>query len=240
MNKKYRIRVIVAIIVGVLAVLAFLGIAYPVRIFDIQLGALVQRVFIDFSIVALALLLFALVMTFLFGRLYCSTLCPFGLLQEVACTFKKKNAGKQKNLPVKYVVAAASFGMLAGGTAYYYRLVEPYTYFGALFTLGGLVAVLAAVVVIITVFKDRVFCTNFCPVGAVLGVISKFSPNKIYIEKDACVLCSKCEKICQAGAIDFKAKAIDNEMCVKCLKCLNGVCPTKAIKYGCNCKKEKN
>ena len=51
------------------------------------------------------------------------------------------------------------------------------------------------------------------------------------MDKNLCVSCGMCEKICQSGCINSKEKIVDNEICVKCLKCLS-VCPKNAIKYG--------
>ena len=236
-NIYYRIRMITAICAGVLSLAAFTGLFYTVKIFDLQLGALLQKVFIDFSITALILLSLILITTFLFGRLYCSALCPLGILQELAGIFKKKNSGRQKNFFFKYIIAAIVFGTLAGGTVYLLRLAEPYTYFGSAFTLSavGLIAVIAIITVVFV--KDRFFCTNLCPVGTILGLISKFSINKIYLEKENCVSCGICGNICPAGCINSKEKIIDNEICIKCLKCLN-VCDKSAVKYGVSPKKE--
>lgn len=238
-NIFYRIRVIAAVLVGILSLGAFFGILYPVRIFDLQAGALLQRVFIDFSIAAIVLLAFIIIATLLFGRIYCSTLCPLGLLQEFIGIFKSKTSGQQKNFFLKYIIAAIVFGTLAGGTVYVMRYIEPYTYFGSAFTLSliGIVAVVAIMAIVLK--KDRFFCTNICPVGTLLGLVSKFSVNKIYLHKDTCASCGICEKMCPAGCIDAKAKTVSNENCVKCLKCLN-VCNVNAVKYGIEKKKEKD
>lgn len=40
-----------------------------------------------------------------------------------------------------------------------------------------------------------------------------------------------CANSCPSGCIDSKDKAVDNETCVKCLKCLS-VCHKNAVKYG--------
>ncbi|MDR2427130.1 MAG: 4Fe-4S binding protein [Endomicrobium sp.] len=236
-NILYKIRVIIAVCTGILAIAAFAGLFYPIKIFDMQVGALLQRVFINFSLTALILLFFIVIVTFLFGRVYCSTLCPLGLFQEFIGLFKKKNSGKQKNMFFKYFIAAVVFGTLAGGTVYILRLAEPYAYFGSAFTLSA-VGIIAVTTIIIAVFmKDRFFCTNICPIGTVLGLISKFSVKKIYLQKDICISCGICQNICPSGCIDSKEKSVSNESCIKCLKCLN-VCNKNAVKYGCVPKKE--
>lgn len=232
MNKFYRyFRVTVALIIGTLSVLAFTGLFYPVKIFDMQFTALAQRLLVDFSTIAILLFVALILVTFLFGRIYCSTLCPFGLYQEFLMLFFRHKNRTQQNKPHKYLIAAIVFGALIGGTACLVRYIDPYTLFastasGAWFGIG--VAVLIAVLVW---FKGRMFCTNICPVGAVLGLISKHAVNKIYMNDNLCVSCGLCASKCPTGSIDFKNKSINNETCIKCFKCLDG-CNRNSIRYG--------
>ncbi len=230
MKKSYLIRLTIAGIVGSLSVLAILGI-YPVHIMDLQFAAVLQRVIFDFSWIAIGIIAGILVLTLLFGRFYCSTICPFGILQEFcALLFKKKNT-LQKNLPVKYFIAAITFGTLIGGSALLIRYLDPYTMFGSAVSLTIVGLIFTFLVLALVFFKNRYFCTNICPVGAVLGLISKVSLNKIYIDKDTCISCGLCAKSCPSGCIDHKEKCVDNEICIKCLKCL-GECKKNAIKFG--------
>ena len=132
---------------------------------------------------------------------------------------------------MKYFIAAGVYGALFGYGAMFLRYVDPYTIFGSAITLSifGIVATL--IVLAVVFFKDRFFCSNICPIGAVLGLLSKISLNKIKIDKEKCVSCSMCEKNCPTGSINSKEKAVDNVTCVKCLKCLS-VCKKDAIGYG--------
>ena len=237
MNKSYVLRIGIASIVAVLSILAFLGIFYQIKVFDIQLVALLQRVLIDFSLFAFIFLLGLFLLTFLFGRFYCSTLCPLGILQEfLMFVFRRKNSLK-KNLPYKYFIAALVLGFLIGGTAFLVRLIDPYTLFGSAMSgaLFGLVVLF--LIAVLVWFKGRWFCSNLCPVGTLLGLISKFAVNKIYIDADKCVSCGACASKCPTGSIDYKQKTVDNETCVKCLKCL-GKCSKSAISFGMH--KNKN
>lgn len=198
MKHLYKIRFSIAIISLLLAIAGICGLFYSIKIFDIQLLPLLQRVFIDFSVTALILILAIIILTALFGRLYCSLLCPLGIIQEIAGNifFRGKRKNKHiKNYPIKYFIAAVTLGILAGGSAIAVRYIEPYTYFGSAFTLSivGLSAVV--VILVLTFCKNRFFCTNICPAGTILGLISKFSLNKIYIEEDTCISCGTCEKI---------------------------------------------
>lgn len=231
MKKAYIIRLIIAGIVGLLAILAVLGICYPVQLLDLQFTAVLQRTIVDFSWIAVGILAGIVVLTLLFGRFYCSTICPFGILQEFAAILFKKKGSVQKSLPFKYFIAALTFGALIGGSALLIRYIDPYTMFGSAVSLSIVGLIFTLAVLVLVFFKNRYFCTNICPVGAVLGLVSKLSLNKIYIDKEKCVSCGLCAKSCPAGCINHKEKLVDDETCVKCLKCL-GECRKGAIKYG--------
>ncbi|MCD7878913.1 MAG: 4Fe-4S binding protein [Candidatus Gastranaerophilales bacterium] len=230
MKHAYKIRLIIALIIFILAILGICGVFYPLKIYDLQFAPLLQRIFIDFSVIAAVLAGSIILLTLLFGRFYCSTICPLGFLQEIAALIFRRKNKSTKNLPIKYFIAAITFGILTGGSAVVLRYFEPYTFFGSLFTISALGIVATAAVLALTFFKNRYFCTNLCPVGALLGLLSKISFNKIYIS-DGCVSCGLCEKQCPSGCINSKEKTVDNVTCVKCLKCLE-VCPKNRIKFG--------
>ncbi len=231
----YKIRLTIAGIVLFLSALAVWGLVrYPL---DTQFAALFQRTVFDFSFAAVIILSGIILLTVLFGRFYCSILCPFGILQEFAALIFRKKNRPTGNYKFKYFIVALTFGALIGGTALLIRYIDPYTIFGSAVSLSlfGLIAAFA--VIFLVFFKNRFFCTNICPVGAILGLLSKISPNKIYINKNDCVSCGLCEKACPAGCINSKEKLVDNETCLKCLKCL-GECRKAAIKYGIKPKEE--
>ena len=232
MNKYgYFLRLTSALVVGVLSALAFVSAFYPIRLLDVQFVALLQRSLVDFSVFAILLFMGLVLLTVLFGRIYCSTLCPLGIYQELLMlVFHRKNSLK-KNRPYKYFLAAIVLGTLVGGTAFLVRFIDPYTLFGSVASGAVFGGVMLALLAVLVWFKGRWFCSNICPVGAVLGLISKFSLNKIYMESDKCISCGKCASKCPTGSIDFKSKSVDNETCVKCLNCLRG-CPKDAIHFG--------
>ena len=100
MKSKSKIRFLISTFVFIIALIGILGIFYPFKIFDIQFGALAQRVFVNFSIPAVLLLGLVLVSTLLFGRFYCSVICPFGILQELMWLVFKKKSKYIKNYPL--------------------------------------------------------------------------------------------------------------------------------------------
>lgn len=234
MKKKsiQNLRFFTAILTAIIYIVGFLGIFYPVKLFDINIAPLIQRSITDFTLYVGILLIFIFIITAIFGRIYCSTLCPLGLFQELCLLlFRHKKLQPQKNRSPKYFIAAITFGTLFGGTALVMRLIDPYTIFGSALsgTLFGIIFFI--IIAILTGIYGRIFCTNICPVGTLLGLISQHAYNKIYIKPDICVACGLCAQKCPSGCIDFKNKTVNNETCIKCFKCL-GLCHNQGLTYG--------
>ena len=238
---------------------------------------------------ALALSLAAaaiLVVTLLFGRIYCSVVCPLGILQDIACFFRRMVgrlvpsrrsvtgttgvspvAGSVTTLRnvVRYAIAIVFF---AGGFfGLHFTWLEPYAIYGRMATglaaplvrLGNnhlaawaerhgsyafhvvevvapplcLVILSAALLVLIlalAVWKGRFWCNTICPVGTVLGCLSKVSLLKPKIDLAKCVKCGMCERICKAQSIDIASGTIDRTTCVACFDC-GAVCKKGALTW---------
>ena len=231
--KKYAyfLRLGIAAIVFGLSVAVFTNAFYPLKIFDLQFMALLQRIFADFSLAALILLGLVVLMTLLFGRFYCSLLCPLGVFQELCGLVFRRKLNPQKHYFYKYLIAAVVLGLLVGGTAYILRFLDPYTISGSALSKTPLGLAVVAVIALLVLWKGRIFCADICPVGIILGLLAKHAYNKVYIDSDKCVSCGLCSKKCPTGSIDFKNKCVDNETCVKCLRCLNA-CHFNSLHYG--------
>jgi ferredoxin len=218
-------------------------------------------------------LLFLLVLTVLFGRVYCSSVCPLGTIQDVVIRFSRRKSRRrwfryrQPPHKLQYVVFAVMLLLALGGSMVLVDLLEPFSIAGRI--VGGLLrplvvtvnnaaafllatidvyvvsaipapssefgvlavpAVFLTAIVVLSYFRGRLFCNSLCPVGALLGVISKVAIFRIVIDESHCKDCGLCEKVCKAQCIDSGAKSIDFEACVSCFNCLD-VCPTVGLKY---------
>ncbi len=227
---KY-LRFVVALIVLSAVVLLFSGKDYPVRILDVQFTAALQRAVLDGTVFAACLFAGIVVLTLLFGRIYCSTLCPLGLAQELFGMLFRRKIPVRKSNPFKYALAALVFGVLIGGSAAAARYIDPYTLFGSAASGAYLGIEAAAVLALFVAFGKRFFCVHICPVGAVLGLIAKHSVFQVGIDNRKCVSCGLCAAKCPTGSIDFKNKKVDNETCIKCFDCM-GACRRGGIRFG--------
>ncbi len=78
--------------------------------------------------------------------------------------------------------------------------------------------------------RGRLYCNTVCPVGALLGLVSKIALFKIRIDPVACTGCRRCERVCKAGCIDVRNMAVDASRCVGCYNCLAD-CPGEAMHF---------
>ena len=171
----------------------------------------------------LLLVLFTLITTLLFGRVFCSSLCPFGALQDFITRFVPKRF--QFNVPqkihdkalyIKYGILVLIFVMaFAAADISIFQYFEP---FGTVFFLSRSVLLWSIAILFLlgAVFIKRFYCRYVCPLGAALGVISLVSPFRIK-RVEQCDVCKVCEHACPTGAI--RGPEIDFKECVRCDLC---------------------
>jgi len=171
----------------------------------------------------LLLIVFTLVTTLLWGRIFCSSLCPFGALQDFITKLVPRRF--QYNVPqgihdkaiyIKYAILALILLLTVVATdVIVFQYFEP---FGTIFFRSQQVllwVILIGFLLASSVIK-RFYCRYACPLGAALGVISIISPNKIK-RVAQCDVCKVCEHACPTGAI--RGPDIDFKECVRCDLC---------------------
>ena len=100
-----------------------------------------------------------------------------------------------------------------------------------------LIAALTFIIISLLAWRNgRTYCNTICPVGTVLGFLSRFSLFRVSIDAAKCKECSLCSRKCKAACIDFKHHTIDYSRCVTCLDCLD-TCKHDAIHYTSRLKK---
>jgi polyferredoxin len=191
---------------------------------------------------SLATLAVWLLITLIFGRIYCSTICPMGALIDLFGRMRSRQrhySFRNDFLhlgPIMIIICAVLFFLDSDfGT----RWLEPYGLYvnicGALtgrkFTLAICVCILLVLyIAAYSIIFGRATCHNFCPVGWVLSKLSHRTLLHIEINTDMCTHCGQCEDVCKGLCINHKEGIVDNHHCVRCFNCLP-VCPNEAISY---------
>ena len=225
---------------------------------------------LNFGVVAALVIL-----TLLFGRVYCSVICPLGVMQDIISWIhgrtKKKNRFRFSYSPAKnilrYGVLAlfiaglllgahsiailiapySAYGRIAGNLlaplyqwannffAWIAERADSYAFYSTEVWLRSLPTFIIAAVTFVIIFilawrNGRTWCNTICPVGTVLGFLSRFSFFAPAIDTDKCRNCGLCGKQCKAACINMKEHEIDLSRCVACMDCIDA-CKDGAIHY---------
>ena len=192
-----------------------------------------------------------LLVTALVGRFYCAVICPMGIFQDLfvwahKIVFPKRKYHYRKPANwLRYAVLALFVVLMVAGLNGIAILIAPYSAYARMVTgihssgAAQWVAVITLVVIGLVSFAyGRLWCNTVCPVGTLLGLVSKNSIFGIRINADKCVGCRKCEHACKAMCIDIDSKTVDRSRCVNCFNCL-GECKLEAIKFTAHKPKSK-
>ncbi len=191
----------------------------------------------------------------LLGRLICGFLCPFGFLQDLLYRIpspkpklprrldKAMRWGKYLALAAVLILPAVLTDAYGLGAPYFCKYVCPAgtleggiplllaneslrTAVGFLFSWK---AAILALVLAGSVLLYRPFCKYLCPLGAIYGLLNRFSVYQMRVDESACVHCGKCEEVCGMG-VDV-TRNINSCECIRCGAC-KAVCPAHAIRSG--------
>lgn len=226
--------------------------------------------------VNLGVVLALAVLTLLLGRVYCSVVCPLGVMQDIISWVsgrRKKKRFRFSYSPevkwLRYGVLVVFIAAMLAGLGSVVALLAPYSSYGRIannllapvygwgnnllallaeradsyafystevWVRGiGTLAIAAATFALLAVLAwrgGRTYCNTVCPVGTILGLLSRFSLFRPVIDTAKCNGCTLCSRKCKASCIDSKNHSIDYSRCVACMDCLE-TCRHGAINFRC-------
>ncbi|MDE6854139.1 MAG: 4Fe-4S dicluster domain-containing protein [Muribaculaceae bacterium] len=201
-------------------------------------------------------LVFWAAVTLIYGRIYCSTVCPMGTLMDCVSFGSRliRRSGRaysfrQPSRRTRIVFLLLTFVSLLSSSAIVPTLLDPYSaysrmvseFFGRTtpvedrsvdFAIASMsTAIATALVVVGVAWKNgRLLCNTICPVGTILGYGARRAYFHIEIDPDRCISCGECERVCKAQCIKVTDRAVDNSRCVVCFDC-TAACPNGSISY---------
>jgi len=198
---------------------------------------------------SLILSLFVIILTLIFGRIFCGWICPFGTLHQFFSWifhFKKENIKQnsyKKIYRIKYLILiffliSAFFGLNLEGfleplsimyrsfsTSIFPILLS--NFLPANYSNSWFLGLFFIFLISLNFIFPRFWCRVLCPLGALLGLLT-FSPLFKINKKDGCTSCNRCLKNCQGG--DEPHKEHYHRECIVCLNCINP-CPENVLSY---------
>lgn len=191
---------------------------------------------------ALVLFLTFVAMAVLTRKSFCSWLCPVGTLEEVMWKLGQKIFGRLwhpwvwldrllqslKYLLLIFFVKLILIDMpavaLKGFLAAPYWAVSDIKMLYFFIGLGGIPLLTIVLLLILSLFIRNPWCRYLCPYGALLGVLSVFSPSRIRRDPQLCIDCGSCSQACPSRLpVAIKDQIISPE-CTGCLTCVEN-CP---------------
>ncbi len=256
---------------------------YPVRLFlDFDPLIFVTTLFSAHAAAkAFYFSLVTIIVTFLFGRVFCGWVCPLGTLNNLIGSIRKKSATDLyvKGYRIKYYIliailasalftlqpvgimdplsllirsfsvsvyplfnysirsafdaiyAANPFGIAGVSEMVYTMLKKTVLAFEqSFYNQGVFIGTLFFIVLGLNFVEKRFWCKYLCPLGAFLGILSRWSLLKRSTSED-CTSCGACAAECQGNAHpDAKEHWRDTE-CLVCRNC-DDICPQNAVSFG--------
>lgn len=190
-----------------------------------------------------------ILLTLLFGRVFCGWICPLGTLQHLASRLFSGRQRRESQLVNRYrrwyalkvyllvaLLVGALLGTLQSGWVDPLSLTARGLASGLWAALPGgrsvpggwLAAGLLLGILVASRFIPRLFCRALCPLGALLGLFARFSLFRIRRRVSACTDCGACTFACQGADEPLGAHRVHE--CHVCLNCLPA-CPSAALGY---------
>jgi ferredoxin len=176
--------------------------------------------------------------TYFLGRVWCGWVCHLGALQELLHFPAKFNflasAKAQKIMrSIRWVVFLALVVQLLITKTIHWDQIDPFKAAYNLMASSWVSWVLLGIILLTSVFMYRPFCKTVCPVGLVLGWISKIPGTAALRTKKECIGCKLCSTACKMHALTYNNKVITlyKQDCLACGECLEA-CKMKALKLG--------
>lgn len=185
-----------------------------------------------------------LVLTYIYGKVWCGWLCPLGGLQDLIYIGRWPKLRDSKFFKlfrtkiaqvvmrsIQIVSFVALLMVLVLKQMPLYCRIDPFKPIFRLFMTGGfahflesgaLMWTLVIVLVVSSLLIYRPFCKAFCPAGLLLNLVSIIpGAHRIRIDEQDCKHCKRCEKKCPMSAIREEKV---NSTCIHCGECLTTKC----------------
>jgi ferredoxin-type protein NapH len=173
------------------------------------------------------------VMTILFlstiiltGPAWCSQLCYFGAIDNIASKGKTQKTGFKNKKAIKSTII-----ILVIAVTILLRWLNIPIFIATLIAIGFGVTGIGVMIYYSRRAGKMVHCTIYCPVGTVVNILKPVNPFRLYIDS-SCTLCMKCTSFCKFDALnpkDIRSKKPDFS-CTLCGDCL-AACRDNSIKY---------
>jgi polyferredoxin len=196
----------------------------------------------------LTILIAAILSSFLARKVFCSWVCPAGGISRALEWVGKKTLWKLRPRvtvvhrgvdlalsSLKYLLLAFFFWAIVLGmdkVAIYKFMNSTYNYAAdakmlLFFTeISRTAAITLIVLAALSVVIKHFWCRYLCPYGALLGLVSWASPQRVVRDPAACTDCKACTRACPVEITVHKKTSVWTPECTGCMSCV-AACPVE-------------
>lgn len=163
----------------------------------------------------------------IFGRGWCGYACWTAMVLD----FLPYRVPKQprKNIGwIRYLTFALSLIFVAALFLTHVGNMEKIMF--RVFLIGNLLYYAVGIGLAFLFRDNRAFCKYLCPITVFLKPMSYFSLLRITCDKDKCISCGKCKRVCpmDVDVTDNSRKRKNGTECILCFECVKN-CPKDAL-----------
>lgn len=162
-----------------------------------------------------------------FGRGWCGYACWTAMVLDFL-PYKVPDHSRKKIGWIRYITFTVSLLFVAGLFLSHAGNMERIMF--RAFIIGNVLYYGVGIGLAFAFRDNRAFCKYICPITFFLKPMSYFSLLRIKCDKEKCVSCGKCKKVCpmDVDVTDNSRKRKNGTECILCFECVKS-CPRNAL-----------
>lgn len=163
----------------------------------------------------------------IFGRGWCGYACWTAMVLDFL-PYKTPRNSRKKIGWIRYITFLFSLIFVSALFLTHVSNIERIMFYSF---IGGNILYYGVGITLALFLKDnRAFCKYICPITIFLKPMSYFSLLRVKCDKEKCVSCGKCKRVCpmDVDITDNSRKRKNGTECILCLECVK-ICPKNAL-----------
>lgn len=163
----------------------------------------------------------------IFGRGWCGYACWTAMVLDFL-PYKEPLQPRKKIGYIRYIMFVASFILVASLFLCHISNLEKIIFW--IFLIGNILYYVIGITLAFVFQDNRAFCKYICPITVFLKPMSYFSLIRITCDKDKCISCGKCKRVCpmNVDVTDNSRNRENGTECILCMECVKN-CPKDAL-----------
>ncbi|MEW6412403.1 MAG: 4Fe-4S binding protein [Candidatus Zixiibacteriota bacterium] len=190
------------------------------------------------------LMIFAVILlvALLFKKGFCSWVCPIGFVSEILGDISDKIFKRRikpwvwldyplrslKYILLGFFIWAVLIQMTPESTKAFvysnYNVVADILMLRFFTDISTFALSVIAALFLLSLVVRGFWCRYLCPYGGLLGILNFISPTRIIRDKDKCIDCAACARVCPTFIKVDKVGEVRSDECTGCLACVDS-CP---------------